>query len=129
MTKTTDKERVDSLIKHFWKNGFLTLSRKHGTYLPSPTPIGDYDVDAVGKLNKKYVLGLTLTKQDIENTNTLRKIKFLASQKNKFSLQKVTLFLGCTDELRSEVETLLLSLDESLRKNIKIVSTSEQTLM
>lgn len=129
MTKTTDKERVDSLIKHFWKNGFLTLSRKHGTYLPSPTPIGDYDVDAVGKLNKKYVLGLTLTKQDIENTNTLRKIKFLASQKNKFSLQKVTLFLGCTDELRSEVETLLLSLDESLRKNIKIVSTSEQTLI
>ena len=126
MTRITDKDRVDSLIKHFWKNGFLTLSRKHGTYLPLPTPIGDYDVDAVGKLNKKYVLGLTLKKEDVENPQILRKIKFLANQKNKFSLQKVSLFLGCTDELRSEVEILLLQLDEDLRKNIKIVSTSQQ---
>jgi len=126
MTRITDKDRVDSLIKHFWKNGFLTLSRKHGTYLPHPTPIGDYDVDAVGKLNKKYVFGLTLKKEDVQNPHILRKIKFLASQKNKFSLQKVTLFLGCTDELRSEVEALLLPLDENLRKNIKIVSTSQQ---
>ena len=126
MTRITDKDRVDSLIKHFWKNGFLTLSRKHGTYLPLPTPIGDYDVDAVGKLNKKYVLGLTLKKEDVKNPHILRKIKFLASQKNKFSLQKVTLFLGCTDELRLEVEALLLQLDEDLRKNIKIVSTSQQ---
>ena len=124
MTKISDKERIDSLVKHFWKNGFLTLSRKHGTYLPNPNPIGDYEVDAVGKLNKKYVLGITLKKEDLENPNTLRKIKFLASQKNKFSLQKVTLFLGCPDELRPAVETLLLQLDEELRKNIKIVSTS-----
>lgn len=126
MTKTSDKERIDSLVKHFWKNGFLTLSRKHGTYLPSPNPIGDYEVDAVGKLNKKYVLGITLKKEDLENPNTLQKIKFLASQKNKFSLQKVTLFLGCPDEIRSDVETLLLQLDEDLRKNIRIVSTSSE---
>ncbi|VAX27319.1 hypothetical protein MNBD_IGNAVI01-1172 [hydrothermal vent metagenome] len=124
MTRITDKDRIDSLIKHFWENGFLTLSRKHGTYLPSPSPIGDYEVDAVGKLNKKYVLGLTLEKEDIENPNILRKIKFLANQKNKFSLQKVTLFLGCPDELRSDLESLLLQLDENLRNNIKIVSTS-----
>jgi hypothetical protein len=126
MTRTSDKERIDSLVKHFWKNGFLTLSRKHGTYLPSPNPIGDYEVDAVGKLNKKYVLGITLKKEDLENPNTLQKIKFLASQKNKFSLQKVTLFLGCPDEIRSDVETLLLQLDENLRKNIRIVSTSSE---
>ena len=124
MTKISDKERIDSLVKHFWKNGFLTLSRKHGTYLPDPNPIGDYEVDAVGKLNKKYVLGITLKKEDLENPNTLRKIKFLASQKNKFSLQRVNLFLGCPDELRLDVETLLSQLDEALRKNIKIVSTS-----
>jgi len=124
MTKISDKERIDSLVKHFWKNGFLTLSRKHGTYLPDPNPIGDYEVDAVGKLNKKYVLGITLKKEDLENPNTLRKIKFLASQKNKFSLQRVNLFLGCPDELRLDVETLLSQLDEELRKNIKIVSTS-----
>jgi len=124
MTKISDKERIDSLVKHFWKNGFLTLSRKHGTYLPDPNPIGDYEVDAVGKLNKKYVLGITLKKEDLENPNTLRKIKFLASQKNKFSLQRVNLFLGCPDELRLDVETLLWQLDEELRKNIKIVSTS-----
>lgn len=125
-TKVTEKDRVDSLIKHFWKNGFLTLSRKHGTYLPNPTPIGDYDIDAVGKLNKKYVLGLTLKKEDLENPQTLRKIKFLASQQNKFSLQKVTLFLGCSDKLHAEVEVFLLQLDDSLKNNIKIVSTSQQ---
>jgi len=124
MTKIPDKDRVDSLIKHFWKNGFLTLSRKHGTYLPTPSPVGVYEVDAVGKLNKKYVLGLTLTKDDIQNPNILRKIKFLANQKSKFSLQKVTLFLGCSDEICSEVKSLLSELDENIRKNIKIVSTS-----
>ena len=126
MTKIPDKDRVDSLIKHFWKNGFLTLSRKHGTYLPSPSPVGEYEIDAVGKLNKKYVLGLTLTKDDVQNPNILRKIKFLANQKSKFSLQKVSLFLGCPDEIRSDVESLLLELDEEFRKNIKVVSTSPQ---
>lgn len=124
MTRMTDKEKVDSLINHFWKNGFLTVSRKHGNYLPDPSPVGDYEVDAVGKLNKKYVLGLNLTSEDLLNPNLISKIEFLASQKSKFSLQKVTLFLGCPDDLRPEVESLLLKIDEPLRKNIKIVSTS-----
>lgn len=125
MTRMTDKDKVDSLIKHFWKNGFLTVSRKHGNYLPDPTPIGDYQIDAVGKLNKKFVLGLNLTKEDIQNPNILKKIKFLAAQKNKFSMQRVSLFLGCPDVLQPELELLLKNIDESLRKNIKIVTTSD----
>lgn len=125
MTRMTDKDKVDSLIKHFWKNGFLTVSRKHGNYLPDPTPIGDYQIDAVGKLNKKFVLGLNLTKEDIQNPNILKKIKFLAAQKNKFSMQRVSLFLGCPDILQPELELLLKNIDESLRKNIKIVTTSD----
>lgn len=125
MTRMTDKEKVDSLIKHFWKNGFLTVSRKHGNYLPDPTPIGDYQIDAVGKLNKKFVLGLNLTKDDIQNPSILKKIKFLATQKSKFSMQKVSLYLGCPDDLREELELLVKQIDESLRKNIKIVSTTE----
>ncbi|MEN8191848.1 MAG: hypothetical protein ABFS12_03460 [Bacteroidota bacterium] len=128
MTKMTDKDRIDSLIKHFWKNGFLTISRKHGTYLPEPNPIGDYEVDAVGKLNKKYVLGITLTKEDLNNPKILAKIKFLANQKSKYSFKKVTLFIGCTDELRPEVETFLLQIEEELRKNIKIVTTSSEDI-
>ena len=127
MTRITDKDRVDSLIKHFWENGFLTLSRKHGNYLPPPTPIGEFEVDAVGKFNKKYVLGLTIKKEDLQNPNILRKIKFLANQKNKFSLQKITLFLDCLDTIRPEVESLLSQLDDELRKNIKIVSTLTST--
>ncbi len=123
MTRITDKDRVDSLIKHFWENGFLTLSRKHGNYLPPPNPIGEFEVDAVGKLNKKYVLGLTIKKEDLQNPNVLKKIEFLANQKNKFSLQKVTLFLDCLDAIRPEVEALISQLDTTLRKNIKIVST------
>jgi hypothetical protein len=38
------RERVDELITHFWRNGYLTLSRKFGKYLPDPKPIGGYSV-------------------------------------------------------------------------------------
>ena len=68
MTRITEKDRVDSLIEHFWENGYLTLSRKHGKYLPKPSKIGEFEVDAVGKQNKKFVLGVTLSEKDIEES-------------------------------------------------------------
>lgn len=124
MVRITEKDRVDSLIQHFWKNGYLTLSRKHGKYLPNPSKIGEFEVDAVGKLNKKIVLGLTLTENDIKNPNILRKIKFLANQRNKYSTRPVTLFLGVPDSLLSQAKKILSELEEEIQKHIKIVSTS-----
>ena len=126
MTRTTDKDRVDSLIKHFWKNGFLTLSRKHSKYLPNPSKIGEFEIDAVGKYNKKFILGLTLTKEDINNPKILRKIRFLANQRNKYSTKLVTLFLGVPESLVPQAKKLISELDEIIQKQIKIVSTSTE---
>ena len=124
MVRVTEKDRVDSLIQHFWKNGYLTLSRKHGKYLPKPDKIGEFEVDAIGKLNKKFVLGITLSEDDINHPNILRKITFLAKQRNKYSTRPVTLFLGVPDSLLNKVKKLLLQLDEEVQKQIKIVNTS-----
>lgn len=126
MVKLSEKDRIDSLIEHFWKNGFITLSRKHSKFLPKPSKIGEFEVDAVGKYNKKFILGLTITKTDIENPNILRKIKFLANQKNKYSTKLVTLYLGVADSLLPNAKKLISQLDEETQKQIKIVSTSPE---
>jgi len=124
MPRITEKDRVDSLIEHFWENGYLTLSRKHGKYLPKPSKIGEFEVDAVGKQNKKFVLGLTLSEKDIESPNILRKIRFLANQRNKYSARPVTLFLGVPDSLLAQAKKIMAELEEEVQKHIKVVSTS-----
>lgn len=126
LAKKDEKERVDSLIEHFWKNGFLTLSRKHSKYLPAPDKIGEFEVDAIGKYNKKFILGLTLTEDDINNPRILRKIQFLANQRNKYSTKLVTLFLGVPEILIPQAKKLVSELDEITQKQIKIVSTSSE---
>ena len=126
MVHISEKDRVDSLIEHFWKNGFLTLSRKHSKYLPNPSKIGEFEIDAVGKYNKKFILGLTLTKEDINNPKILRKIKFLANQRNKYSTKLVTLFLGVPQSLIPQAKKLISELEETIQKQIKIVSTSTE---
>jgi len=126
MVHISEKDRVDSLIEHFWKNGFLTLSRKHSKYLPNPSKIGEFEVDAVGKYNKKFILGLTLTKEDINNPKILRKIKFLANQRNKYSTKLVTLFLGVPESFIPQAKKLISELDHTIQKQIKIVSTSSE---
>ena len=35
------RQSVDLLIDQFWKNGYLTISRKFGTLLPEPQRWGD----------------------------------------------------------------------------------------
>ncbi len=119
------KDRVDKLINHFWKDGYLTVSRKHGQYLPSPNPIGKYDVDAIGKYKKKYVIGLILNKEDLDNPKTLNKIKYLSSRNTKYSSSKVKLFLGVPGNLLEKVRDLLLQLPSENVENIKIVTLPE----
>lgn len=125
MVHLTEKDRVDSLIEHFWKNGCLTLSRKHSKYLPNPSKIGEFEVDAVGKLNKKLIFGLTLTEEDLSKPTILRKIKFLAAQRNKYSSKPVVLFLGVPASSIPQAKKLISQLEEETQKQIKIVSTSE----
>ena len=126
MVHFTEKDRVDSLIEHFWKNGFLTVSRKYSKYLPNPSKIGEFEVDAVGKLNKKMIFGLTLTESDLSKPTILRKIRFLANQQNKYSSKPVVLFLGVPENLIPLAKKLISNLDEETQKQIKIVSTSTE---
>jgi len=126
MVHLTEKDRVDSLIEHFWKNGFLTLSRKHSKYLPKPSKIGEFEVDAIDKLNKKLIFGLTLNEEDLNKPTILRKIKFLANQRNKYSSKPVTLFLGVPASLIPLAKKLISNLEEETQKQIKIVSTTNE---
>ena len=126
MVRLTEQDRVDSLIQHFWKNGVITLSRKYSKYLPQPSNIGEFEVDAIGKLNKKFIFGLTLTEEDLSNPKILRKIKFLANQKNKYSSKQVTLFIGVPESLFPQAKKMISQLDAETQKHIKIVETSTE---
>jgi hypothetical protein len=126
MVRLTKQERVDSLIQHFWKNGVITLSRKYSKYLPQPAAIGEFEIDAIGKLNKKFIFGLTLSEEDLNNPKILRKIEFLANQKNKYTSKPVTLFVGVPEVLYDKAKNLIAKLDAETQKRIKLVETSTE---
>jgi len=121
----TYQQRVDRLIDHFWKNGYLTISRKYGTYLPDPTPMGTYEVDAVGKYKKKLAIGITLQNEDLDNPKTISKLKYLSARNNRGSQSKLVIFVGVQKESFNKAKSLISSLDETTKKAIKLVSLSE----
>ncbi len=122
MEKEIKREKVDQLIKHFWQNGFLTLSRKFGTYLPEPNPIGTYTVDAVARQNKKFAIGIVLTSEDFADTKLEQKLNFLSTRQTKFTNKKVTLFVGVEPENLTKAKEVYSKLNDEAKKNIKIVT-------
>ncbi len=50
MMNTSERYIVDSLVAQFWKRGYLTVSRRFGTYLPEPERVGEFNVDVVARL-------------------------------------------------------------------------------
>ncbi|RMD49828.1 MAG: hypothetical protein D6830_04060 [Ignavibacteria bacterium] len=118
------EEKVDQLIKHFWKNGYMTVSRKFGKYLPPPKPVGNYQVDAVGKYKKKYVLGVTLSENELNDPQIYSKLEFLATRKTRYSHVKVTLFVGVPKDSIKKARAIVSTLSEETRKNIKLVPLS-----
>ncbi len=119
--KYSTRERVDELINHFWRNGYLTLSRKYGKYLPEPKPIGEYSVDAVGRYKKKYVIGLILSEDDFADNRIISKLNYLATrQNNKYDI-KVTLYIGVPQDRVYEASLLIEKTNSEAKKNIKIV--------
>lgn len=115
------RENIDELINHFWQNGYLTISRRFGTYLPDPSPIGTYSVDAVARYNKKYALGIILSTDDLNDPRIRTKLDFLATRHTKYTNKTVTLFLGVSPENYSRTKSLVESLSDEAIKNIKIV--------
>jgi len=117
----TPKESVDALIEHFWKYGYLTLSRKYGTYLPAPQKVGNYEIDAVAKYKQKLALGISLTEEDLNNPESISKISFLASKDANNPGKKVTLFVGVPAESVAKAKIIISGFEETVKKNIKVV--------
>ncbi len=115
------RKSVDLLVEQFWKQGYLTLSRKFGTYLPEPTKIGNFDIDIIAKYKKNYAIGITLTADDFSGSDLIDKINFLATRHTKFSNKKVILFIGVPADYMKNARALLEMLNPEIRKNIKLL--------
>ena len=127
VNRVNTQQRVDQLIQHFWKNGYLTLSRRFGTYLPEPKPLGSYQIDAVGKYKRKVVIGLILKDEELNDPRLVSKLNFLATRNTKFSNKRVTLFLGVPQEYRNKLTMIVKLLSEEAQKNIKIVTVNDNS--
>jgi len=121
MKESVRQRKVDDLVSHFWKNGYLTLSRKFGTYLPEPGNVGKYEVDAIGKLKKKFAIGVTLSEEELNDPKIYTKLEYLATRHTKYSNQKVTLFVGVPKSLFNKVKLCISNLSSDAKKNIKLV--------
>lgn len=120
MEKLSKEAKVDALIDHFWKNGYLTISRKYGKYLPTPQPMGEYEVDAVAKYKKKIAIGIILSEEELNDPKTISKLNFLVTGQRQYS-NRVKLFVGVQEALMLKARMLLTGLDDSVKRNIKLI--------
>ncbi len=114
------RESVDLLIEQLWRNGYTTLSRKFGTYLPEPEKVGGFEIDIVARQNKSYAIGITLSEEDMVDPDLLRRIKYLATRKTKFSNHSVQLFIGVPLVHFEKISLLISSFGEDVQKNIQL---------
>ncbi len=126
MTEILRRKNVDLLVEEFWRKGYLTLSRKFGTYLPEPTSVGGFEVDIVARQKNKFAIGLTLNDEDLKNQAALlNKIKYLATRQTRHGNVPVMLFIGVKDENFKTLKLLVDQLEEDVRKNIKLILITE----
>ena len=121
MNQYTREHNVDAIVDSFWKHGYMTLSRKFGSYLPEPAMVGNYEVDAIGKYKNNYVIGISLNKEDLNNLEIYRKLEFLGSRSVKYSNRKVKLFVAVPRELAVKARNIIATLTEETQKNIKLI--------
>jgi hypothetical protein len=127
MTELSRRKNVDLLVEQFWRKGYLTLSRKFGTYLPEPTSVGGFEVDVVARQKNKYAIGLTITDDDLNNQVLLsNKIQHLATRHTRNGNFPVMLFIGVKEGNFKEVKLLIDRLDEDIRRNIKLFQITER---
>ena len=126
MSDIVKRQSVDLLIDQFWKNGYLTISRKFGTYLPEPQRMGGFEVDIIARYKKDYAIGITLNEADLENDGLKGRIKFLATWQTKFTNKRVLLFIGIPLYLKKKFELIMSSFEEDVVKNIRIQAFSPE---
>ena len=127
------RKDVDALIEQFWKRGYMTVSRKYGTYLPEPDKVGIYDVDVIARYNDSFAIGIVLTDEDFfDLKKTQNKIVYLSTRQTKFNGKKVALFVGVSLKNYKTAKSLIETLPDEVRKNIRLIQiidrqNSEQT--
>lgn len=128
MASVNNRKLVDSVIDQFWKLGYLTVSRKYGTYLPEPPRIGQYEVDAVARQNENYAIGVALTESDFADPKLLQKITYLASRQTKYSNKKVMLLLGVPQSKVRMAKELVEYMPFEAKLNIKVFPIANEPL-
>lgn len=114
------KDRVDALISQMWKSGYLTISRKYGKYLPAPQPVGEFEVDAIGKYKRKYMIGIVLRDEELNNPKLVSKIKYLSSQNTKYTNEKVKLIIGVNQKNFQKLSEMINTLPPENKNQIQI---------
>lgn len=123
---TDIKKDIDALIEHFWKRGYMTVSRKFGTYLPEPSRVGSYEVDVIARYKNSYAIGIILKESDFVNINGIKeKIIYLASRKTRYSNKSVNLYIGVSSLNFFKAKQIISELPENLRKNIIVIQLFE----
>lgn len=116
------RKDVDALIEQFWKRGYMTVSRKYGTYLPEPDKVGIYDVDVIARYNDSFAIGIVLTDEDFfDLQKTQNKIVYLSTRQTKFNGKKVALFVGVSLKNYKTAKGFLEALPDEIRKNIRLI--------
>lgn len=126
MLELMKRRTVDLLVEQFWKQGYLTVSRKFGTYLPEPGKVGIFDVDIIAKQKNNYAIGITLTADDLRDKDLVEKINFLATRQTKFTNRRVLLFIGTPVNIFKNVKVLLETFSPEIRKNIRLFQIEER---
>lgn len=120
------RKEIDLLVEQFWKRGYLTLSRRYGTYLPEPSSIGGFEIDIVARQKNNYAIGLTLSHDDLNDPSLINRLRFLATRQTRNSNKKVLLFVGISKSDFSITKTLLDKIEEDIRKNIRLFIIEEK---
>lgn len=116
------RKDVDSLIEHFWKRGYLTVSRKYGTYLPEPDKIGIYDVDVIARYKDSYAIGIVLNDEDFfDIAKTQNRLVYLSTRQTKFNGKKVALFVGVSLKNYTKAKKIVDNLPNEVKRNIRLV--------
>ncbi len=129
MMNTIKRRNIDLLIEEFWKLGYLTVSRKFGTYLPEPSKVGKFEVDIVARQRKNYAIGITLSYADLNDPSLFDKLNFLATRQTRYTNKRVILFVGVPKDLFKNIKVLVDSLTSEVKNNIKLFEIMDRFII
>ncbi len=126
---TIKRRNIDLLVEEFWKQGYLTISRKFGTYLPEPSKVGVFEVDIVARQRKNYAIGITLNYADLNDPSLIDKLNYLATRQTKYSNKRVVLFVGVPTGFYKNAKALIDILNPEIRNNIKLFEIIDRSMI